>query len=210
MNRRAFTLLELIVCVAIIGLVLALCLPAIQYGREAARRTQCSSNLRQFALAVSLYESNWRVFPPGSNVEARSVHFVCLPYMEQGELGAAALGNTTLNVPIFRCPSDGGTAIIGTGDDARATTNYVANSGTWWQKNGGCDGPFQFWDDFFKGGPPFGAGAMTRGLSNTSGLSEIVHADGSWERMRVNWESTEEFIGYDRIDDFAAYCQGLP
>lgn len=63
-KERAFTLVELLVVIAIIGILVALLLPAVQAAREAARRSQCTSNIRNVALACLNYESTYTVFPP--------------------------------------------------------------------------------------------------------------------------------------------------
>jgi prepilin-type N-terminal cleavage/methylation domain-containing protein len=65
-TQRGFTLVELLVVIAIIGILVALLLPAVQAARESARRTQCSSNLKQLALALQDYHDVWHLFPPGS------------------------------------------------------------------------------------------------------------------------------------------------
>ncbi|HEY2413090.1 MAG TPA: DUF1559 domain-containing protein [Pirellulaceae bacterium] len=152
-----FTLVELLVVIAIIGVLVALLLPAVQAAREAARRSQCSNNLRQLGLALHNYHDTQLAFPinyrvggnNGQNTYATwSWMQGILPYIEQTAMysqltiaGPMSLPNNLLaaNTPIktFRCPSDGlnRNGMMTNASDSggtKAVTNYKANCGAAW------------------------------------------------------------------------------
>ena len=96
-TRRGFTLVELLVVIAIIGILVALLLPAIQAAREAARRTQCSNNMKQLGVALHNYHDTHKAFPfsymislpggvlgPGVNAQVWGI--LLLPFIEQQSL----------------------------------------------------------------------------------------------------------------------------
>jgi prepilin-type N-terminal cleavage/methylation domain-containing protein len=72
--RRAFTLVELLVVVAIIGILVALLLSAIQAAREVARRAQCSINLKQVGIGTLNFENSTKVLPPFRVTDADQTH----------------------------------------------------------------------------------------------------------------------------------------
>ena len=139
MKRKGFTLVELLVVIAIIGILVALLLPAIQAAREAARRTQCSNNLRQIALALQNHHDTYGYLPTVSH-ETTCMSYLAqiLPFMEQASLRElidddlhwnVGINVTAQNTPVamFQCPSTGtelGVFSGGVGD----TTSYEDNS----------------------------------------------------------------------------------
>jgi prepilin-type N-terminal cleavage/methylation domain-containing protein/prepilin-type processing-associated H-X9-DG protein len=85
-TRHAFTLVELLVVIAIIGVLVALLLPAVQAAREAARRANCTNNLKQLGLALFNFESAQSAFPKTDPPNGFSPQARLLPYMEEASL----------------------------------------------------------------------------------------------------------------------------
>jgi prepilin-type processing-associated H-X9-DG protein/prepilin-type N-terminal cleavage/methylation domain-containing protein len=88
-RRIAFTLVELLVVITIIGILIALLLPAVQSAREAARRAQCCNNMKQLGLALHMYHEALGVFPPGAHTVGSTGGYprfswsaLILPYLE--------------------------------------------------------------------------------------------------------------------------------
>jgi prepilin-type N-terminal cleavage/methylation domain-containing protein/prepilin-type processing-associated H-X9-DG protein len=87
-SRRGFTIVELLVAMAIIGILVALAVPAIQAARESARRAQCQNHLRQWGVALHLHEGTYECFPAGYRIVSPTgtCFGQLLPYVEQANL----------------------------------------------------------------------------------------------------------------------------
>jgi prepilin-type N-terminal cleavage/methylation domain-containing protein len=159
LKKRGFTLVELLVVIAIIGVLVALLLPAVQAAREAARRSQCSNNLKQLGLATHMYHDTFNILPynaipqSGSgSTKQRGVSwmFRILPFMEMNTAyekavfsgdwtlqDAPASPNValiqTLRVPGLWCPSSPlpKTKMLGTVE--AQLPNYVGIEGSYYQ-----------------------------------------------------------------------------
>ena len=215
MKRRGFTLVELLVVIAIIGILVGLLLPAVQAAREAARRMQCSNNLKQIGLSLHNYESAHRRFPPGDCVRIpttggelpqASTHPYILPFLEGGNSwntfdfrfqvnGNAANTQARIQIiPSFTCPSEIAPvrSIVARIIDA-ASTNYAqclgATSDVWPAAKGQNHG-------IFYRNSPTRIAEIIDGTSNTALFGEIkkgpngpgslaVVAAGSQDDFRV-------------------------
>ncbi len=172
-----FTLVELLVCIVVLGVLIALLLPAIESARPAARRSQCNNNLKQIALALHHYHGKYGCFPPAyvADKNGRPMHswrVLILPFMEQKRLydqyrfdepwdgpNNRHLAATVLQA--YRCPSD---------DSGSPTdTNYVA-----------VIGPETAWP----GSKCIGQNDIGDGTSNTILVVEVHQSGIHWMEPR--------------------------
>ncbi len=135
-QRKAFTLVELLIVIAIIGILVALLLPAVQAAREAARRASCQNNLKQLALAVQSYQAVHKYLPPLYNgtlkldlsmgLDTFSWQTMILPFVEEqalrGQLDFTKVATDTANqpavnqlFPLAMCPSTPRTTLVARG-----------------------------------------------------------------------------------------------
>ncbi|MBX6314047.1 MAG: DUF1559 domain-containing protein [Isosphaeraceae bacterium] len=214
-RRHAFTLVECLVAVAVVALLIALLVPAVQMAREAGRRAQCANNLRQFGLALANYASTVGSFPLGYGEQGYSTHAALLPYMEQRPMYDALnfhVGSSLLPAPenwtvaaitpaTFLCPSDP----LAQSHRDISRTNYAGNRGVGVQKygyNGVFSGPFE---------PSVKPGDITDGLSNTVAMSEwlIGPANRTVRDPKRSVYKTPRLIQPEEFDRFAEACHHI-
>ncbi len=201
-GRAGFTLVELLVVIAIIGILVALLLPAVQAAREAARRMQCTNNMKQLGLAIHNYHDTNKKLPPriggsyinGVNYSPSGIMRL-LPYMEQAPLYQLISSVQTYNgvvynafnvpswdanylpwrakIPTFLCPSDGQSS--GGTEGSVGRCNYHFSNGDYfgWWGDPTTRGPFEVWA-LYADWPAWYQGGVTAFAGLTDGTSNTI------------------------------------
>lgn len=231
---KGFTLIECLAVIAIIGVLLAIVLPAVQSARESSRRATCVSRLDQMGTALLGFEAAHRRLPelarltsktlPASYIDQISPQARLLPYLEQTPLAdsldglrpkhallwdPAYISPSVLDTPVevFLCPSDGHRA------GNRAGTNYRVNMGSGPYSHDrrpatdqGLPGPFE--------SHGLSLARMRDGQSSTVAMSEKLLGQGDdqrYSRERDAWYSNVLLLlgKLPATDDMVGYCDSL-
>jgi len=225
-TSRGFTLVELLVVIAIIGILVGLLLPAVQSSREAARRMQCSNNLKQIGLGLLNYESANRRLPAGGIQSNFISGFASiLPHLEQANVyqqydftlyytHSKNVAVSKQTVPTFLCPSTNiprevpANANLASGDpvEVGSASTYLLNEGTN-QYMGECDGAFPAIYDTYRN-RHLKLADFTDGTSNTLAVGETTYdfPQYLWSASTpaplgstVRWGTARWIVGYPRV-----------
>ena len=233
--NRGFTLVELLVVIAIIGILIALLLPAVQAAREAARRMQCTNNLKQIGLAIHGYHDARGRFPAnahyydksGAEIEGVSNLIFLLPYLEQTGLESLIdfsaphpedqlIGDKPLRslvMSVYTCPSETETTLQSIYGDF-AGSSYASSLGSQWMCHDSencCD-----MATIVGAGDPdgdgenwFGNGAKLRAGPPQGDDSEYVSGVFSWAswaaRIRDIEDGTSKTIAFMEIRPYCTH-----
>jgi prepilin-type processing-associated H-X9-DG protein/prepilin-type N-terminal cleavage/methylation domain-containing protein len=207
-RTSAFTMIELLVTIAVIAVLLGLLLAAVVSGREAARRSQCASNLRQIGLGINQYTSVHGCLPLAYGGGGNGISFLVaiLPYVDQSPLYNTIDMRTSPNMTvrevslaIYLCPSDG---LVRT--NPVGGTDYAGNQGSGVQVNG-YNGAFSIQN-------AIRPNDFTDGTSQTAAVSEWLrgHNTGAVrDSQRSVFLTPVAYTAADQLDLFAGSCLSL-
>ena len=224
-NRRGLTIVELLVSIAIIAMLIAVLLPAVQNSREASRMVQCRNNLKQIGIAIANYESDHGMWP-ALNADTVGWHVPILPYLGHqsivDKLDLLEPSHTKrmqsishIEVAGLICPSDSSSSVAVFQSGQRvAATNYLGNSGTGVLANG-FDGMFTllkpYHPELYAWDGPVRTSDVTDGLSNTASVSEALHGNGFFDgdRLRTVWNTPNGYSPSTFLE-FRRTCNEIP
>ena len=228
--RRAFTIIELLVTVSVIGLLVALIVPAVMSARGAARRLECENRLRQFGVALLNFESSQRCLPFGTSfpegdefgTDWVSAQVQLLPYADQNAAYTSLMESTRvgpdslamrISIPLFHCPDEE----VEMGINYRTCTGLHAGfyefprdirTGTLAKGFGSLPGRTSL--------NPLRLSEITDGLSNTAAMSErpISRAtEGHFIPYRDIWFSGAAAVGFSveerSVDESVDVCRAM-
>lgn len=186
-DRHGLSMTEVLVAIAVIGLLLSILVPAIQSVRASSRRAQCLSHVRQLKLALDIYHDTWNVFPDNHKVWLR-----LLPALGHPDLENFPRSIPTSPIAVFQCPANP-TA-------TNASIHFTVNCGTGHLWLESCiNGMF--------GLGFIGYSSITDGLSNTVLFSERKHFPTATENASYLPQS---FRNPNELDQYADLCEKGP
>jgi prepilin-type N-terminal cleavage/methylation domain-containing protein/prepilin-type processing-associated H-X9-DG protein len=224
---RGFTLVELLVVVTIIGLLVALLLPAVQAAREAARRSSCGNNLRQLGIALQGYHALHDCFPPAYLANANNYIYAhwswatfLLPYLEQqplynilgvntqefggGVTFAPPCTATQTSLSVFVCPSDNGPT-LNASKSLFAKSNYRAIEGSQGTTTGETFDTMTGRNGVFYVNSCTPITTITDGASNTLALGECSLDPHGQTYVGTIWAGMRGFTGTDICESDVAW-----
>ncbi len=236
-HRSGFTLVELLVVVAVIGLLLALVVPAVQGARESARRLQCVNQLKQLGIALARHHEQKGYFPsavpthyrrPGTTslVRQQPGLYDLLPFLEQtvlfnsfnlslddeSQVPVALMQNQTATrsrVTAFLCPSD---SRLPAGEPGPNSYRFNVGVVPYQRYREDNSGDYLVKGAAFAAGRRFTAADFTDGLSQTVGMSERLVGSGasSFDRRRDFWyAAVADLVAPWQADQLAAICNSM-